>query len=203
MQSIEERTIALAGLFQACLQVQSLARSGRLDEADFQTAIRSILTLDAVSSSAVYGGVDKLHSGLTALANGSLVSPSANSTEVLRYVMSILHLQRQLFGDQQQLEQFSARIEALSGFSKADIPERCSEIYQQFVSVLRPQIIVNGEEEHLQRVEVPVKIRTLLLAAIRSAVLWEQKGGGRFNLIWQRTRMQNAAKSLLHKPVQH
>ena len=203
MNTIEERTIALAGLFQACLQVQALAREGTLDQADFDTAVRSILTLDAVSSGAIYGGVEKLHTGLTAIAGGALVSPSANATEVLKYAMAILYLQRQLFSDDSEVAKFAERIEALSGFSKEDVPRQCSEIYQQFVSVLRPQIIVNGEEQHLQRAEVPIQIRTLLLAAVRSAVLWQQKGGGRFNLIWQRTRMQNAAKQLLQNPVRH
>ncbi|MFT5655266.1 MAG: CII-binding regulator of phage lambda lysogenization HflD [Arenicella sp.] len=42
-------------------------------------------------------------------------------------------------------------------------------------------------------------MRAMLLAGIRSAVLWQQKDGGKFKLIWQRTRMQNAARDLLHQ----
>ena len=62
---------------------------------------------------------------------------------------------------------------------------------------MRPQIIVQGEEDYLQRPEIPPQIRGLLLAALRSAVLWQQKGGNRFKVLWERTRMQNAAKDFL------
>jgi len=62
---------------------------------------------------------------------------------------------------------------------------------------MQPQVIVQGEELHLQKEDIPPKVRTLLLAALRSAVLWQQKGGSRFRLIWERTRMRNAARSLI------
>jgi high frequency lysogenization protein len=197
MTNLEERTLALAGVIQASLCVQSLARHGELDVADFNALMQSVLILDAASTASVYGGVNGVRRGLTSLADGLLVSPKADSLEVLRYAMSLLHLQRQLLTDEQKFKQFAQQIENLSGYSKDDLPAKCSTIYQDFISVMRPQIIVNGEEEFLQRPEVPVQIRTLLLSGIRSAVLWQQKGGGRFSLVWQRTRMQNAARSLL------
>ena len=62
---------------------------------------------------------------------------------------------------------------------------------------MRPQIIVQGEQDFLQQDDVPQRIRSLLLAAFRSAVLWQQKDGSRFKILWQRTRMQNAAAALL------
>ncbi|MDG1905977.1 MAG: high frequency lysogenization protein HflD [Arenicella sp.] len=197
MTNLEERTLALAGVIQASLCVQSLARHGELDVADFNALMQSVLILDAASTASVYGGVNGVRRGLTSLADGLLVSPKADSLEVLRYAMSLLHLQRQLLTDEQKFKQFAQQIENLSGYSKDDLPAKCSTIYQDFISVMRPQIIVNGEEEFLQRPEVPVQIRTLLLSGIRSAVLWQQKGGGRFSLVWQRTRMQNAARTLL------
>ena len=197
MTNLEERTLALAGVIQASLCVQSLARHGELDVADFNALMQSVLILDAASTASVYGGVNGVRRGLTSLADGLLVSPKADSLEVLRYAMSLLHLQRQLLTDEQKFKQFAQQIENLSGYSKDDLPAKCSTIYQDFISVMRPQIIVNGEEEFIQRPEVPVQIRTLLLSGIRSAVLWQQKGGGRFSLVWQRTRTQNAARTLL------
>ncbi len=197
MTHLEERTLALAGVIQASLCVQALARKGELDLVDYNVLLQSVLILDAASTTAVYGGVNGVRRGLSALADGILVSPQADNIEVLRYAMSLLHLQRQLFADEQKFKAFAQKVENLSRFTKDELPAECSAIYQEFVSVLRPQIIVNGEESFLQRPDVPVQVRTLLLAGIRSAVLWQQKGGGRFSLIWQRTRMQNAARQLL------
>ena len=117
--------------------------------------------------------------------------------EVLRYTISVLHLQTQLYRDSEKFQSFGVDVERLSGVSADDLIDACSDVYQTHISNMRPQIIVQGESGYLQNTLIPPKIRALLLAALRSAVLWQQKEGGRFKLLWQRTRMQNAAASLL------
>ena len=197
MNIIEERTIALAGVLQACQQVQALARTGVADETVYASAMQSVLVLDAMSTPAVFGGLGGVRSGLKLLEQGVLNSPEMSNLEVLRYMMSILQLQKQLYTDQDKFSQFGQAVDRLSSFSEDDLANAFSEVYQSHISVLRPQIIVQGEQEHLQQDGVPEKVRTMLLAAVRSAVLWQQKGGGKFRLIWERTRMRQAAKSLL------
>jgi len=197
MNPIEERTIALAGVIQACQQVQKLAREGRADQVDFDSSLQSILVLDAMNTPAVFGGVLGVRSGLQTLQAGLLKSPQMLDVELLRYVMAILNLQTQLYRDEQQFSAFATSVERLSAYSKEELVDACSEVYQEFISIMRPQIIVQGEQEHLQQQEVPPQIRTMLLAAMRAAVLWQQKGGGKFRLLWEQTRMKHAAKSLL------
>jgi len=197
MNIIEERTIALAGVLQACQQVQSLARTGVADPTVYASAMQSVLVLDAMSTPAVFGGLGGVRSGLKLLEQGLLNSPEMSHLEVLRYMMSILQLQKQLYSDQQKFNNFGQAVDRLSSFSEDDLANAFSEVYQTHISVLRPQIIVQGEQEHLQQAGVPEQVRTMLLAAIRSAVLWQQKGGGKFRLVWERTRMRQAAKSLL------
>ena len=48
---------------------------------------------------------------------------------------------------------------------------------------MRPRVYVQGEQRFLEQEAVSDRIRTLLLAGIRSVVLWEQKGGGRLELM--------------------
>jgi high frequency lysogenization protein len=197
MNIIEERTIALAGVLQACQQVQSLARTGVADTAVYTSAMQSVLVLDAMSTPAVFGGLGGVRAGLKLIEQGIFNSPEMSDLEVLRYMMSILQLQKQIYTDQQKFSQFGQAIDRLSSFSEDDLANAFSEVYQTHISVLRPQIIVQGEQEHLQQDGVPEQVRTMLLAAVRSAVLWQQKGGGKFRLVWERTRMRQAAKSLL------
>lgn len=197
MNIIEERTIALSGVLQACQQVQNLARNGMANESVYQSSLQSVLVLDAVSTSAVYGGLGGVRSGLTLLESGVLNSPEMANLEILRYMMSILQLQNQLYKDQQKFRAFGEAVERLSAFSGEDLAGACSDVYQNHISVLRPQIIVQGEQEYLQQHSIPEQVRTMLLAAVRSAVLWQQKGGGKFRLVWERTRMRHAAKGLL------
>ena len=92
MNIIEERTIALSGVLQACQQVQNLARNGIANESVYQSSLQSVLVLDAVSTSAVYGGLGGVRSGLTLLESGVLNSPEMANLEILRYMMSILQL---------------------------------------------------------------------------------------------------------------
>lgn len=194
---IEERTIALAGILQAAAQVQSLARTGEPDPGIMESMLQSILILDAVSTPAVYGGLSGLRPGLTMIAEGFLNSAAGEAVEILRYTMALLHLQNQLYRDDRLFNEFGQAVERLSAHSGDELVGACSDVYQQFVSNMRPQIIVQGEQNFLQRQDIPPKVRAMLLAGIRAAVLWQQKEGGRFKMIWERTRMQNAARRLL------
>lgn len=197
MDIISERTIALAGVIQASAQVQALARTGVADESAYEGSIKSILVLDAVNTPAIYGGIGGVKSGLRLMVNGVLNSASPENVEILRYSMTILQLQRQLYADRRRFTEFATQIERLSSYDENSLIDACSNVYQSFISNLQPQVIVQGEERHLQNPDIPPKVRSLLLSALRSAVLWQQKGGGRFRLLWERTRMQNAARFLL------
>lgn len=197
MNQIEERTVALAGVLQACKLVQSLARQGFADNQDTQASLKSVMVLDAVSTPAVFGGIEGVRTGLSLLQQGILNSPALEDLEVLRYANTILSLQSQLDRSEQKFSEFGMAVERLSSFSSDEVIEACSRVYQDHISVMRPQIIVQGEQAHLQSDGVPEQVRSMLLAALRSAVLWQQKGGGRFRLLWERTRMQNAARVLL------
>lgn len=203
MNLIEERTIALAGVLQACSQVQNLARNGRVDQSDFDASVQSILVLDALNTPSIYGGLNGVRSGLRMIEKGIVSSAAIADAEVLRYAVSILHLQTQLYSDNQKYSAFGAAVDRLSSYSSGDLIDACSEVYQTHISTMRPQIIVQGDSEHLQNATIPPKVRALLLAAFRSAVLWRQKGGNRFKLLWERTRMQNAARDLLRQAVSH
>ncbi len=197
MDIISERTIALAGLIQASSQVQALAREGVAEPVFYAACIKSILVLDAVNTPAIYGGLEGLKKGLQLINEGVMQSTDPMSMELLRYTMTIMQLQNQLYKNQDRFGQFAKEVEGLSAFPEEDMAAACSAVYQKYVSSMQPQVIVQGEEHHLQKEYVPPQIRALLLAALRSAVLWQQKGGGRFRLVWERTRMRNAARSLL------
>ncbi len=203
MSLLEERTIALAGVLQACSQVQTLARKGEFDTAVFDISIQSILVLDAVNTPAVYGGLGGVNPGLRMFSKGLMSSAKMEDVELLRYVMSILHLQTQLYRNRAAFTDFATEIERLSAVSNEGLVNACSDLYQNYISELRPQIIVQGEQDFLQREDVPAKIRAMLLAAFRSAVLWQQKGGSKFKVVWERTRMRNSAEILLSEGTPH
>jgi high frequency lysogenization protein len=50
-----------------------------------------------------------------------------------------------------------------------------------------------GDYQHLQQPRIANQIRTLLFAAVRSAVLWRQLGGSRLKVFLKRRQLQNTA----------
>jgi high frequency lysogenization protein len=61
-------------------------------------------------------------------------------------------------------------------------------LYSDTISTLKPRILVNGDPTWLNDTQNVQKIRALLLAAIRSAVLWRQSGGTRLQLLFSRKK---------------
>ncbi|HEY0634804.1 MAG TPA: DUF489 family protein, partial [Gammaproteobacteria bacterium] len=72
-----------------------------------------------------------------------------------------------------------------------------AETYLKSVSLLTPRIMVKGENNHLTEQANADKVRTLLLAGIRSAVLWSQSAGSRWQLLFRRRAYLDEARRLL------
>ena len=69
--------------------------------------------------------------------------------------------------------------------------EALADIYQATISTLGRRIQVVGDPASLQNTANANRIRSLLLAGVRSAWLWSQLGGGRWQLVFLRSRLIN------------
>ena len=74
--------------------------------------------------------------------------------------------------------------------------EQIATLYQDTISTLNHRIQVQGQVDYLRNDYVSNRVRSLLLAGIRSAVLWHQLGGRRWRLIFFRKRIQETASTL-------
>ena len=70
------------------------------------------------------------------------------------------------------------------------------EAYQETLSTLKTRIIVQGDPSLLQSRMMPERVRAILLAGIRFALLWHQQGGRRWKLIFQRGALKKALDQL-------
>ena len=199
-QTDQDRTIALAGLFQATHLVRSIARTGQADPYDFETCISSLFKIDAANSADVYGGLGQLRTGLQLLAS-QLRQPQ--DMELTRYVLSLLVLERKLRNQSTLMGKIRDAIEAsqekLQHFSPIheNMIASLADVYANTVSTLTPKIMVSGEPEFLSQQENANRIRALLLAGVRSALLWHQNGGGRLTLLFRRKAILLQAQRLL------
>jgi len=205
-QVLEERVIALSALIQAVNCVQQIAETGQVKQSELTTALKSLLALDAPSTEAVYGDISNLESGLKALCSQLSKDKSNRDVSQVRYVVGLLHLQKQLAKKPEMLslisreiEQVPQQIDYFGEITSPQVVARFADIYHRTLSQLSPRIQVKGEPSFLQQADNVNKIRALLLAGIRAAVLWRQKGGHRWQFIFQSGKILQTAVDLQQK----
>jgi high frequency lysogenization protein len=201
--TIEDQTLALAGIVQACLLVRELAHHGQAPARAQAASLASIFRIDASSVPAVYGGVGQLGEGLRHLRKQLAGQAGKQDIEVTRHVLTLIQLAGQLLRLPDMLQQIRQGLLELDakqrelGPDAPEVIEGLARLYQQTISTLSPKVIVNGHPQQLNRPEVAQRIRAALLAGIRSAVLWHQCGGSRLRLVFRRKRFLEAVDELL------
>ena len=190
--NITDRVLAMAGIVQACRCVQQISRSGMTDAEAFTTSINSLFASNAQTTDEVYGGRENLLPGLKLAAKLFNNKQDAESVEVMRYCLTVIQLERSLNKNSAIFDQVGEGIENASNqaehFSSThtNVLSNLAGLYSDTLSTLSPRIMINGEQHHIDNSDNVHRIRSLLLAAIRSAVLWRQKGGTRLQLIFSR-----------------
>lgn len=206
---LHDRTLALAGLFQAARLTQQLAREGRAEPQALGASIESLFMIDAATTEEVFGGAGGVALGLKFLRDKLSGDTEPSDMEVARYVVSLLHLERQFekrpeVQDAVQRGLEAAESQARSSTQTEDgepvasgVIEKIAELYTQTVSTLGPRILVNGEQGYLANTLIAAKVRCALFAGIRAAFLWRQLGGRRWQLLFRRKQIADEARQLL------
>jgi high frequency lysogenization protein len=112
--------------------------------------------------------------------------------------MTLLHLERRFADEDEIAEKVRQGILALSdkadrqGSTHPEVIARLGQLYADTISQLKPKVIVQGNPHYLQQADIVAEIRALLLAALRSAVLWRQMGGTLWDFAFGRRAMLQA-----------
>lgn len=199
----KELVIALSAIVQSCYLVDELSKTGKLETEFYFPLINSLFEFNPQSTRAIYGNIGNLRPGLTVLIELLSGPTTAGHNDTLRYIMSVLHLQKKLSKNSQMLDVIRSRLEHASfrsthfSSSPEDSAASIAAVYQDTISKLNFRVQVTGHATHLQNPLVAEKIRALLFAAVRSGILWEQLGGKRWQLLLQRKSLRSTAESLL------
>ncbi len=202
-RSPADATLALAGVFQAAALVKQVACEGRVDEGDFETCIRSIFEVDPETTESVYGGRYHVARGLRLVIDQFGEGDKRNNLDVTRYVIAILYLERKLSRRRDLLQTLAEGIERIReqaahfSLTHENIIAALADLYVNTISTLTPRIVVQGEQGYLSSPANAARVRALLLAGIRSAVLWRQSGGSRWQLVFQRRKLSQTARQLM------
>ena len=200
---VKERTLALAGIFQATELVRQAAGHGTWSGYAASSCLHSLFALESESSQEIYGGRQKLRLGIETLL--AVLQGDGRYTESLRYSVGLMQIERKFRRSGRLQNQLGDRLEKISetgaDFDQHDREDlqahEISLLYTDTISTLSPRIVVNGKPQYLKTERTVDWVRTLLLAGLRSAVLWRQLGGGRFDLMFGRKKIMREAEALL------
>ncbi|PHM26468.1 high frequency lysogenization protein HflD [Xenorhabdus ehlersii] len=197
-------TLALAGICQSGRLVQKLAHEGQCDTDAFEIMINSVLNMNPTSTLDVFGNnACNLRVGLDAMLGMFNGSHSGVSADLTRYMLSLMALERRLNKNPSAVNQLANRIEQLERQQvyfepmSEGILNALAGIYVDVISPLGPRIQVTGSPDVLRNSLIQAKVRSGLLAGIRSAVLWQQIGGSRLQIMFSRQRLLQQAKEIL------
>jgi high frequency lysogenization protein len=200
---MKDRTLALAGVFQAAELVRQAANHGTWSGYAASSSLDTLFKLEVGSIAEIYGGTARMRLGIETML--AVLQGENRYAESLRYTVSLLQIEKKL--------RQSTRLQGVVGERLIDISQTGQELeqheredlqahdisllYTETISKLTPRIVVNGKPQYLKNERTVDWVRTLLLTGLRSATLWHQLGGGRFELMFGRKKIMQEAESLL------
>ena len=196
------QAIALAGLSQATDLVRQIAVNGAADANSMETLITSVLKIEAETIDDVYGGLSGLKPGFRVLRSQLSGSRDFDRSQG-RYAASLIYLESKLETNPAMQQQIQTGIQAAIAEAgehpllHQDVVARIAETYENTLSKIRPHVMVQGNQTHLTSSSNINKIRALLLAGVRSAMLWRQSGGNRWKLLIGRKQLLRETEQLL------
>ena len=194
----QDQLLALAALFQCCQLVDSLARNGSAAEDQIEPLISSLFVQDPENTRDVYANTTQLQPGMAMLRDVLSMNKTQQHTHILRYAICVLQITQKLRSNKVMLQTIGKRLVEINRqrehFSTlhCNVISSLAELYLQTISTFRIRIQVNGYAQNLQQTQVAEKIRVLLFAGIRAAMLWYQLGGKRWQLILNRKALLRA-----------
>jgi len=201
MSGMNDRVLALGGMLQALAQVRRIADTGQSESTQVQVALDSVFRIDAASTEAVYGDAASLRKGLGLLRD--YLANESKDQALGKLALAVLQLERRFVREDAVVTQVLTGLRGLEapaqrmGSTNPDVVAGLGSLYADTVSTLRPRVMVQGNPHYLGQAGVVAEIRALLLAALRSAVLWRQSGGNLWDFLFSRKEMAAAVDTLL------
>jgi high frequency lysogenization protein len=195
----QRRALALAGLVQTVHLVSSVARTGIVAQDVMEASLASVFVQNPDSISEIYQGSRGVRSGLGLTREMLQQFNLTAHGEILRYLLAVTNLERQLARDSAMLDQLGAgiariderRLQRDADPHRVDDEsiEQLASLYEATLSDIKPRIRIAGNRQQLNIPANIHRVRALMLAAVRAAVLWHQVGGRRWQILLNRGQL--------------
>ncbi len=214
----EWQIVALAAVAQSAALVAKLAVHGNASQTELLASVNPLLVLNPRSEADVYPNLGHLNLGLRTLHDMFSQTRAPENADLVRYTLSMLLLSNKLESNSSMQDKIRSTMQTIQplqlipenatpwrmdGSEKTEGQlrqeqtfEQIATLYQDTISTLSHRIQVQGKMDYLQNEYVSNRVRSLLLAGIRSAVLWRQLGGRRWRLLVYRKRVKETASDI-------
>ena len=188
----ENQNIALSAVAQCAALVHELAVGREIKQTHLAGVINPLLILNPESVEQLYPNLEDLTLGFSTIESILGADKKQRNSQIRRYISEILIL-RKSFSDNIQMQERVRvglrKVEPIK-LTTIDTPipheelneqnntfEEISSLYRVTLSTLKHHIRVAGKIQFLKNEVISNKIRGLLFAGVRSAVLWHQLNG--------------------------
>ena len=199
-QELKNETISLGAIYQACNEIKKIAWQGEINNNIIEPLINSVYQTTSEEIEDVFISIKRLNSGLDFLRRQLVGDAFSRDGEVSRYFEAIGILVKNMNKKDDVLNKLRTELTKQSMPINEDNLDQhalfLSELYLSTISTVEPRIIVNGDNKYLTDKKNAAMIRTLLLCAIRSYVLWQQSAGSKFRLFMFKKKIAELAVKL-------
>ena len=199
-QELKNETISLGAIYQACNEIKKIAWQGEININTIEPLINSVYQITSENIDDIYISVKRLNTGLDFLRRQLVGDAFSRDAEVTRYFEAIGILIKNMNKKQDVFNKLRKQItEQNMEVQEDNLDDHAlflSNLYLNTVSKVEPRIIVNGDNKYLIDKKNAAMIRSLLLCAIRSYVLWQQSGGSKFRIFIFKKKIAQLAVTL-------
>ena len=199
-QELKNETISLGAIYQACNEIKKIAWQGEINNNIIEPLINSVYQTTSEEIEDVFISIKRLNSGLDFLRRQLVGDAFSRDGEVSRYFEAIGILVKNMNKKDDVLNKLRTELTRQSMPINEDNLDQhalfLSELYLSTISTVEPRIIVNGDNKYLTDKKNAAMIRSLLLCAIRSYILWQQSGGSRFRIFIFKKKIAELAVKL-------
>ena len=199
-QELKNETISLGAIYQACNEIKKIAWQGEINNNIIEPLINSVYQTTSDEIEDVFISTKRLNSGLDFLRRQLVGDAFSRDGEVSRYFEAISILVKNMNKKEEVLNKLRMELTKQSMPIREDNLDQhalfLSELYLSTISTVEPRIIVNGDNKYLTNKKNAAMIRSLLLCAIRSYILWQQSGGSKFRIFIFKKKIAELAVKL-------
>ncbi len=199
-QELKNETISLGAIYQACNEIKKIAWQGEININVIEPLINSVYQITSENIDDIYISTKRLNTGLDFLRRQLVGDAFSRDAEVTRYFEAIGILIKNMNKKEEIFDkirkQLTKQTMPVQEDNLGDHALFLSNLYLGTISTVEPRIIVNGDNKYLTDKKNAAMIRSLLLCAMRSYILWQQSGGSKFRIFIFKKKIAQLAVTL-------